>query len=403
MDQQEPILYVNMLGKFALTYGNCQISFKTPASAKSLKLLKILLYATAVDGGIYRTKLMEALYYQEDLCDIANNLRVTTHRLKKQLVQAGLPEYDYIQIDNGIYRWNSPMPTKIDALEFEQLIKSAKEESDPKTQAELCLQACTLYRGTFLPLSSEDDWVISNSIKYKKLYEYAFLYLCDYLKCHREYEKILDIATTAIQIYPFEEWQTIKIDALIALNRYKEAQNYYEETSKMFFEELGISPSEKMMKLFEEMSIKMGRSHQTTKEIKDVLAVTDYKSGAFYCSLPSFRDNYRLISRMMDRIDISVQVMICSVTDGHGHPMENKEKLEVLSEELHKAIRSSLRRGDCFTKYSPSQFLILVIGATQENCNMIFKRIVGRFSQEHKSWKKFVEYSVFSISEIEQL
>lgn len=401
MEQLAPVLYVNMLGRFALTYGDRQISFKTHTATKSLKLLQILLYSTAANGGISRTQLLEDLYDQEELCDTANNLRVTTHRLKKLLLQAGLPEYNYIQIDNGTYRWNSPMPIQIDALEFERLIKSAQEESDPKAQADLYNQACAMYRGVFLPALSEDDWVIVNSIKYKKLYEYAFLQLCDYLKRYREYEKILELTTAAVQIYPFEEWQAIKMDALMALNRYKEAQQYYEETAKMFFEELGISPSEKMMNLFEEMSMKMSGTHQATAEIKEALEISDYKTGAFYCNLPSFRDNYRLIRRLLDRIDLSAQVMICSLTDGYGHPLENKEKLEVLSQNLHKAIRSSLRRGDCFTKYSPSQFLILVIGANQENCQMIYKRIVSRFSQEHKSWKKYTQYSVFSVSEIE--
>ncbi len=399
MEQSEPVLYITMLGHFMMTYGDQQISFKTNSTTKSLKLLQILLYTTATKGGISRANLLQNLYDQEEHCDIANNLRVTVHRLKKQLIQAGFPEYDYIQIDNGIYRWSSPMPTKIDAAEFEQLVSTAQKTSDPMQKAELCRQACTLYRGVFLPAISEDDWVIVNGIRQKKLYEYAFLQLCDFLKQNREYEKLLELANAAIQIYPFEEWQAIKIDALMALNRYKEAQQYYEETSKMFFEELGISPSEKMMSLFEEMSLKMGRTHQTTNEIKDALSLTDYKTGAFYCNLPSFRDNYRLIRRLLDRMDLEVQVMICSLTDGYGHPLENKEKLEVLSENLHKAIRSSLRRGDCFTKYSPSQFLILVVGSNQENCQIIYKRILNRFTQDHKSWKKYIEYSVFSVSQ----
>lgn len=402
MEQLVPVLYVNMLGRFALTCGDRPISFKAPATTKPLELLQILLYSTAANGGISRTRLLEDLYYQEELCNLANYLRVTVHRLKKLLLDAGFPPHDYIQIDNGTYRWNSPMPLKIDALEFEKLIKSAQQEPDPKAQADLYYQACSMYRGVFLPSLSENNWVIINSIKYKKLYAHALVQLCDYLKRHREYEKILEVTTAAVQIYPFEQWQSIKIDALMALNRYKEAQQYYEETSKMFFEELGISPSEKMMNLFEEMSIKMGRTHQATNGIKETLETSDCKTGAFYCNFPSFHDNYRLVRRLLSRIDLSAQVLVCSLTDGYGHPLENKEKLEVLSQNLHKAIKSSLRRGDSFTKYSPSQFLILLIGANQENCQMIYKRIESCFSKDHKSWKKYIEYSIFSVSTIEE-
>ena len=57
--------------------------------------------------------------------------------------------------------------------------------------------------------------------------------------------------------------------------------------------------------------------------------------------------------------------------------MENREKLDVMSMELHRAVKGSLRRGDSFSKYSPSQFLILLVGVNQENCDMIFRRIAG--------------------------
>ena len=54
--------------------------------------------------------------------------------------------------------------------------------------------------------------------------------------------------------------------------------------------------------------------------------------------------------------------------------MESKEKLEVLANNLHKAIKGSLRRGDAFTKYSPSQFLIMLVGAPTGKTAMSFMR-----------------------------
>lgn len=93
--------------------------------------------------------------------------------------------------------------------------------------------------------------------------------------------------------------------------------------------------------------------------------------------------------------------MVCSLTDGKGRPLESREKLEVLSENLHLAIKGSLRRGDSFTKYSPSQFLILLVGTNQENCDLIFRRILDKFSSKHKSWKQNLEYYVSSVADVE--
>jgi len=93
--------------------------------------------------------------------------------------------------------------------------------------------------------------------------------------------------------------------------------------------------------------------------------------------------------------------MLCTVTDGKGHPMENKEKLAAMTDELYDAIKHCLRRGDSFTKYSPTQFLILLVGTNQENCSMIFDRISRYFAREHKSWEQYLEYYVSSIADVE--
>ena len=169
----------------------------------------------------------------------------------------------------------------------------------------------------------------------------------------------------------------------------------------MFFEELGIDPSEKMMKQFKEMSQKMGHSFQNSEAIEKNLRETVKETGAFYCTLPSFRDSYRLLQRIIERNGQSAYLMVCSITDGQGKNLESKEKLEVLSEHLHRAIKQSIRRGDCFTKYSPSQFLILLVGAKMENCSTIFERILTHFSSNHKSWRQYIEYTVSSVVEIE--
>ena len=225
--------------------------------------------------------------------------------------------------------------------------------------------------------------------------------LCEYKKEQQEYDTILELTDTAMEIYPFDEWQSVKIDALMGMNRYKEAYQLYDATSRMFFEELGITPSERMMNQFQEMSERMGRTYHAAGEIKEDLKEPEYEDGAFYCSLPSFRDNYRLVRRLIERNGQSAFLMVCSLTDGNGHPMENREKLDVMSMELHRAVKGSLRRGDSFSKYSPSQFLILLVGVNQENCDMIFRRIAGRFTDRHGSWNRYLEYYVSSIAEVE--
>jgi len=70
--------------------------------------------------------------------------------------------------------------------------------------------------------------------KHQEKYSNALQYVCDKLMEAREYEKALELCDEAISMYPFAEWQSVKIDCLISLNRLKEAMTEYEDTSRMF-------------------------------------------------------------------------------------------------------------------------------------------------------------------------
>lgn len=83
IEEKLPVLKVHMLGGFSMEYGDRPISFRRNTATKSMKLLQILLHCG--ENGISRAKLLENLYGREELADVANNLRVTSHRLKKCL------------------------------------------------------------------------------------------------------------------------------------------------------------------------------------------------------------------------------------------------------------------------------------------------------------------------------
>lgn len=140
MSKELPVLKVRMLGRFSVNWGEKDIAFKRTTSTKALQLFQILLYTK--ETGIQRTRLLDYLYSRDELADMANNLRVTSHRLKKMLVDAGMPEYDYIQIKKGVYKWNSPMEVEVDALELKKLIEESEATEDIRTKMELLTKAC---------------------------------------------------------------------------------------------------------------------------------------------------------------------------------------------------------------------------------------------------------------------
>lgn len=401
MENKMPLLQVRLFGKERITYGDVPILFGRNSITKAVKLLLILLHYG--EDGIARNRLLEALYGREELANAGNNLRVTIHRLKKILVEAGLPEYEYIVSKGGFYYWDSPMEAVVDTKVFQALIGQAEEEPDPKKKLAMLTEACQMYGGEFLQKLSGDEWVLLESVQYKNLYTGALQQVCASLMEQREYDEALRMVEPACEMYPFDEWQSIKIDCYIAMNRYKDALKEYEATAKLLIEELGISPSEKMMEQFKIMSEHISNRPQVITEIKGGLQEEKEESGAFFCTFPGFRDAYRVIRRGMERNGQSVFLLVCTLTDTKGRPLEASGKLDVMSEALFDAIKNSLRRCDSFTKYNQSQYLVMLMGTNEENCQIVIERISGRFAREHKSYAQHLQCSVSSLYNIEHM
>jgi len=59
---------------------------------------------------------------------------------------------------------------------------------------------------------------------------------------------------------------------------------------------------------------------------------------------------------------------------------------------LKEAIGKALRKGDSFTKYSNNQYLILLAGTKNENCEMIFERIRKEFKKKNRNSNCDLDY-----------
>lgn len=389
------MLKVRMLGQEEISYDGQPILSGKNKITKTLELLLLLLHCG--EEGITRSALQGALYGTDEVSDAGNSLRVTSHRLRKILLEAGFPEEEYISSKEGIYRFCSTVEMDIDIWKFRELLEKAEKEKQEEKKAALLTEACDLYRGEFLPKLSGEEWVILAAASYKKAYETALEWLIEYLKKRDNYEEILRLVALPCQLYPFEEWQTVRIDCYIAENRYKKAMEEYERTANLLSEELGVGPSEHMLEQFQRMSSHISNRYGAIEEIKKDMIEGEKQEGAFYCTPPSFRDVYRMVRRNMERSGQSVYMLVCSLTDGKGFALEQGDKLEELAERLKNSIQVSLRRGDAYTRYGANQYLVMLGGISRENCHVVIDRITASFTKEHKSWAKKLQCSVTSL------
>jgi len=383
-----------MLGAFTMEYENRPVFFERNTQTKVNQLLQILFHSGS--GGITREELIRRLFGSEGITNPSNSLRATVFRLRKLLVVAGFPENDeFVHIKRGIYCWTADIPLEVDAVLFEEKAKEALEEIDEKKRYIKLKEACGMYQGDFLPQLCSEEWVLLEATKYKILYKRCMKALCQYLKSKHEYELLYKTAAEAIALYPFDEWQIWQLDSLIAQKRMTEAIRLYEETSDAMFRERGVSPSLHMLERLAQMTSVTPSRMEVMEEIKVDLLEPEEAQGAFYCSYPNFTENYRYMKRIINRSGQSAYLMLCTITDGKGIPLEKGERLERVAVELGEAIRGALRRGDLYTRYSLNQYLVLLLDISQKDCRIVIERINKEFKNESR--KQYIKYNVSSV------
>lgn len=394
------MLICNMLGGVSLIYDHHEIALKSNETSKVMQLFLMLLYAG--EDGIYKSKLMSNLYGLEEIQDTKNALRILIFRLKKLLKDTGLPDDDYIVTNKGVCYFGGQMEILIDAKEFEKAAVEAREMEKGEKRLEALTRVCGLYTGEFLPRLSTEEWVMIESLRYKNIYYLCLQEAGEELKLRGRYEEMLQLYVHAANLYPYEEWQEMVIDCLIALNRYSEALKVYEETTTLFFDEMDILPSEKMLGQFKVMSERICHADGNLPQIQDALREPERKRSAYYCSYPSFVDSYRVLARLTERTGTSIFLMLCTLTNPKHITVEKDEILRVELENLCIAVEQSLRRSDIYTRYSPSQILILLFGVGKENCGIIYNRILQNYKKLSSGHRIGISYHILSVADIQR-
>ncbi|MDE7059169.1 MAG: GGDEF domain-containing protein [Lachnospiraceae bacterium] len=109
------------------------------------------------------------------------------------------------------------------------------------------------------------------------------------------------------------------------------------------------------------------------------------QDGAYYCPYPSFIDSYHMAVRIMERSRQSIYLMLCTIHDERKQLTENLERLKEISDKLAESIQIALRRGDVFTRYNMSQFLVILMGIRQEERPITVSWIDACFHQRESS------------------
>lgn len=370
-------LEIKMFGGFSMYYQGERLQFERNNTTRCMHVLQMLLYHN--QKGVSKDALIKILFGEDEfITDPANNLKVIISNLRRILKRAGLPEDTTIVFKGGSYYFVSDIPLEVDVHLFEQQVKKARQSQGEGLKRTL-ETICSLYGGEFLPHLETCEWVMVAAAHYKEEYSACIRKLVELLKQEKKHDQIQRLTTQAWILCPREEWSVLCIESLLAMERYQEAKEVYEETVGWLEKEFDVTHSSGLTDCLRQLERVIPSRKATLEQMQSILQEEGAGKGAYYCPFPSFIDTYRTVSRMVERTGQSVYLLMCWITDKKGHRIEDKAVIAQVMPQLGEAIRSSLRRGDIYTKAEADRYLILLAGINFENCSVVFKRIDTHF------------------------
>jgi DNA-binding SARP family transcriptional activator len=406
---EEKVIDVRMLGGFRLSVDGEVKGLGQNNKANFLKLIQLVLLN--YEKGISKRELIDGVFGFKDLLDENNSLNNLLHQARTQLKKAGVPGKRYIEGKKGIY-----YPEKvegytfsIDVFRFRELFEKAQHTDIEREQAQYLQEAFDLYQGELLPEFSTDNWVVVESVRLKRYYDQLVQWLGDYYKKMEDYDAYYRVYKQASRVYPDSGWQVNVIDALILKKQYKEAYELYNKTAKYYLDELEVPLPDELIHCYERIYDNVKVVSDNIEDIQAGILDRDQALkenigeknhlGSYFCVFSSFIDVYNVLRRNLMRRGNSIFMMLCTLVDYEGKPIANQERLEQRSEALKDALYQCLRQGDVYTKYSSSQYLVLLIGTKKEDCSVIYHRLQRKLKELAGS-RAELKYRIVSLAEI---
>lgn len=395
-NNESVIIYINMLGEFSITINGHTVNDQNNQSKKPWLLMEYLIAFR--NREVSPSELIELIWGDEESNNPASALKTLMFRSRKLLAPLDYPPQKLLIQRRGSYAWTQELTTIVDTDLFEaRSTKGLDETLSPAEQLEACLTALNLYKGDFLPKSDYESWVIPVSTYYHSLYQKVAHQAVDILLSQNDYPQIADICQKATLIEPYDEdLHYHLIEALYKSGRQRAALSQYKHTVDMLYNEFAITPSEHLKSLYK---LIRDTEHGITTDlsvIQDSFAQNNQKSGAFFCEYAVFKDIYRLESRAIERTGDSIFLCLLTLSDLNGallaQPFLNKG-MEILKE----SIRTSLRSGDAYSRYSVSQYIILLPTAIYEHGEMVMQRISQNFHKLYTRKDMMVGYSLQNV------
>ena len=112
--------------------------------------------------------------------------------------------------------------------------------------------------------------------------------------------------------------------------------------------------------------------------VLNLIRQQEEQKGAFQVEYDEFGHIYEFMSRFSERSRQETQILLFTLFSSDGSDIE-LERMEVAMQCMEQSICKSLRGVDVGTRYSSSQFLVVLMGTEKENVRVVTDRIIQNY------------------------
>jgi DNA-binding SARP family transcriptional activator len=383
-NENTDVLRISTLSSFCVTRGDEDLTLQNRLAKKPWLVLK---YLIANRGRIVSkerlAEIVEPEEYDGDTDRLINNL---IYRLRKILGEkSGDDEGNSCSVlfENGGYKWNK---TGYNALDLDIVDDHySKLWSRNHTEEEhigFCDRIIDLYDYDFLPENEKDQWTQSTRTHYHNIFIRTVMEKISYLSFNSEYPAILSLCEKVFDIdYYNVDIHVEYLKAHIQMGNMRAALSHYEESTEKLYTQAGISPSPVMVGLYKTIKQNNGVALFSFSDIHKHMVENMQHEGALVCDPMTFSFIYNLEKNRDSRFDQSVYIVLLSFIHREG-VISDENMLKKEMKGLEQILVKSLRGTDLISRWSTSQFLLLLYRMPSEHMDTVLKRIENSYSAQ---------------------
>lgn len=388
---KQQVLYVKMFGDFAVEYQGKSIIGKKKKETQFAQVLQLLFHSR--QEGVSLEYMEKVLFGDRMLNDADHAVHSLIYNTRRKLEQSGLPKGKYIISRKGKFYWDDEIPYEEDARSFELCCQEACRAESWEEQMEALWNAIYLYKGCFLENSQQGGWVQEERERYREMFRELVEAAAGILREKKAYMQLEQLGRHAAKVTPYEQRELLVIEALTGMGKKELAQDIYKDTIRRYQEVYPQEQNGKLIEFRQKIEEQLDHPYDILDNIQE--SMTEHMEqikGPYQCSWEVFREIYHMVSRMMERGGQKVLLMLCTLTDMEKYPIVSDRDKDMLSRYMMESICRSIRSGDAVTRYGKGQYLVLLIGAGEEDYKGIQERISENFRKNHTVYE--IQYSV---------